>query len=301
MSRYLLVTGGAGFIGSHICKALARVGMIPVVYDNLSTGYRDNVRWGPLVEGDLQDRRRLTTAIRKYRPRGVIHCAASDYVSESIAHSRKYDYHNVGGSLALLETCLGEGLDRFVFSSRCATYGMPAFLPIREEMAQVPIDPYERTKLIFESMLDDYAAAYGLRYVMLRYFDADGADPTEELWERHGTDYADGTCVRDQMDIWDLAQAHVAAVDYLLAGGISLGLNLGSEQATSVREILGAIRHVAGKVVPLVFEKRRADDPPMHFSDTSEARIRFDFAPLFSDIHTIIRTAAPSFGVRVSS
>lgn len=327
MSRYLLVTGGAGFIGSHVCKALARVGMIPVVYDNLSTGHRDNVRWGPLVEGDLQDRRRLTTAIRKYRPQSVIHCAASGYVGESVAHSRKYDCGNVGGSLALLETCLGEGLDRFVFPSRCATYGKPAFLPVREEMAQVPIDPYERTKLIFESMLDDYAAAYGLRYVTLRYLNAAGADPAEELSERHnpetcsiprallaaagkidklqvyGTDYAppDGACLCDYIDICDLAQAHVSAVDYLLAGGTSLSLNLGSEQATRVREILGSIRHVASKVVPMVFETRRADDPPMHFSDTREARTRLGFAPLFSDIHTIIRTAAPSFGFKVSS
>ncbi|MEZ2128487.1 MULTISPECIES: NAD-dependent epimerase/dehydratase family protein [unclassified Sinorhizobium] len=291
MYRYLLVTGGAGFIGSHICRALARVGVVPVVYDNLSTGHPDNVRWGPLVEGDLQDRRRLTTAIRKYRPQGVIHCAASAHVGESSAHPRKYDCSNVGGSLALLETCLGEGLDRFVFSSRCATYGIPAFLPIREEMAHVPIDPYERTKLIFESMLDDYVAAYGLRYVTLRYFNAADADPAEELSEWHDA---------ETHHICDLAQAHVSAIDYLLAGGTSLSLNLGSDQATSVREILGSIRHVTGKVVPLVFEKRRADDPPLHFSDAREARIRLGFAPLFSDIHTIIRMA-PSFGFRLSS
>lgn len=297
MSHYLLVTGGAGFTGSHICKALARAGMVPVVYDNLSTGHPDNVRWGPLVEGDLQDRRRLTTAIREYRPDGVINCVASDYV---------------GGSLALLETCLDEGLDRFVFSSSCATYGSPAFLPIREDMAQVPANSYGRTKLIFERMLDDYAAVYGLRYVTLRYFNAAGADLAGELSERYdpetrpipgridklqvyGTDYAtpDGTRAPDCIHVCDLAQAHVSAVDYLLAGGASLSLNLGSGHGASVKEILEAIRHVTSKVVPVIFEKRRAGDPPMLFSDTREARIRLGFAPLFSDIHTMIRMPAP--------
>lgn len=326
MSRYILVTGGAGFIGSHICKSLARGGMTPVAFDNLSTGHSDSVRWGPLICGELQDRKALAATIREYRPECVIHCAANAYVGESVEDPQKYYRNNVAGSLALLDTCLDERLDQIVFSSSCATYGIPSRLPIDEESEQSPVNPYGRTKLIFEMMLRDYAAAYGLRYATLRYFNAAGADPDGELAERHdpethliprallaaagkidrldvfGFDYAtpDGTCVRDYIHVTDLARAHVAAVRYLANGGPSLSVNLGSGRGTSVQEILEAIRQVTDRSVPVSRERRRAGDPPILFADTRKAWAALGFEPTLSDIETIIRTAAPSFGLEVA-
>lgn len=264
MPRYILVTGGAGFIGSHICKALSRAGMIPVTYDNLSTGHADSVRWGPLIRGELGDAVALRRTMAEFSPDCVIHCGANAYVGESVEMPRKYYRNNVVGSLTLLEACLDQDIDRIVFSSSCATYGVPASLPIREETPQQPVNPYGRTKLIIEMALEDFAAAYGIRFAALRYFNAAGADPDGELAERHepethliprallaaagrlerldifGTDYstADGTCVRDYIHVSDLAQAHLAAVNHLMAGGGSLSVNLGSGRGTSVREFL---------------------------------------------------------------
>ncbi len=185
MPRYILVTGGAGFIGSHICKALSRAGMIPVAYDNLSTGHADSVRWGPLIRGELGDAVALRRTMAEFSPDCVIHCGANAYVGESVEMPRKYYRNNVVGSLTLLEACLDQDIDRIVFSSSCATYGVPASLPIREETPQQPVNPYGRTKLIFEMALEDFAAAYGIRFAALRYFNAAGADPDGELAERH--------------------------------------------------------------------------------------------------------------------
>lgn len=326
MSRYIMVTGGAGFIGSHICKALGRAGMVPVTYDNLSTGHADSVRWGPLVQGDIADVARLRWAMGEFSPDCVIHCAANAYVGESVEHPRKYYHNNVIGSLGLLEACLDRNIDRIVFSSSCATYGIPASLPIREEGVQKPVNPYGRTKLIFEMALEDYASAYDLRFVALRYFNAAGADPEGELTERHepethlipralmaasgrvrkldvfGTDYAtpDGTCVRDYIHVSDLAQAHLAAVNHLLSGGERLSVNLGSGAGTSIGQILDSIRRVTSRDVPVAYQPRRAGDPPVLFADTGKAMAALGFSPIYSNIDTIIRTAAPSFGLEVT-
>ncbi|ABC88895.1 UDP-glucose 4-epimerase protein [Rhizobium etli CFN 42] len=327
MSRYILVTGGAGFIGSHICKALARAGMIPVTYDNLSTGHADSVRWGPLIRGELGDAMALRRTMAEFSPDCVIHCGANAYVGESVEMPRKYYRNNVVGSLTLLEACLDQEIDKIVFSSSCATYGVPASLPIREESPQQPVNPYGRTKLIFEMALEDFAAAYGICFAALRYFNAAGADPEGELAERHepethliprallaaagrlerldifGTDYstADGTCVRDYIHVSDLAQAHLAAVNHLMAGGDSLSVNLGSGRGTSVREILEAIYRTTGHEVPVRYRSRRAGDPPILFANTARAKAELGFAPILSDIDTIIRTAGPTFGLEVTA
>ncbi|MGO4118205.1 UDP-glucose 4-epimerase GalE [Rhizobium ruizarguesonis] len=327
MPRYILVTGGAGFIGSHICKALSRAGMIPVTYDNLSTGHADSVRWGPLIRAELADAATLRRTLAEFSPDCVIHCGANAYVGESIDMPRKYYRNNVVGSLTLLEACLDQDIERIVFSSSCATYGIPASLPIREESPQHPVNPYGRTKLIFEMALEDFAAAYGIRFAALRYFNAAGADPDGELAERHhpethliprallaaagrlerldifGTDYAteDGTCVRDYVHVSDLAQAHLAAVNHLMAGGGSLSVNLGSGRGTSVREILEAIYRASGREVPVNYRARRAGDPPILFANTARAKAELGFAPVLSDIDTIIRTAGPTFGLKVTA
>jgi UDP-arabinose 4-epimerase len=327
MPRYILVTGGAGFIGSHICKALSRAGMIPVTYDNLSTGHADSVRWGPLIRAELADAATLRRTLAEFSPDCVIHCGANAYVGESVDMPRKYYRNNVVGSLTLLEACLDQDIERIVFSSSCATYGIPASLPIREESPQHPINPYGRTKLIFEMALEDFAAAYGIRFAALRYFNAAGADPEGELAERHhpethliprallaaagrlerldifGTDYAteDGTCVRDYVHVSDLAQAHLAAVNHLMAGGGSLSVNLGSGRGTSVREILEAIYRASGREVPVNYRARRVGDPPILFANTARAKAELGFAPVLSDIDTIIRTAGPTFGLEVTA
>ncbi|MBY5456472.1 UDP-glucose 4-epimerase GalE [Rhizobium beringeri] len=327
MPRYILVTGGAGFIGSHICKALSRAGMIPVTYDNLSTGHADSVRWGPLIRAELADAATLRQTLAEFSPDCVIHCGANAYVGESVDMPRKYYRNNVVGSLTLLEACLDQDIERIVFSSSCATYGVPASLPIREESPQHPVNPYGRTKLIFEMALEDFAAAYGIRFAALRYFNAAGADPDGELAERHhpethliprallaaagrlerldifGTDYAteDGTCVRDYVHVSDLAQAHLAAVNHLMAGGGSLSVNLGSGRGTSVREILEAIFRASGREVPVNYRARRAGDPPILFANTARAKAELGFSPVLSDIDTIIRTAGPTFGLEVTA
>ncbi|MDR9775835.1 UDP-glucose 4-epimerase GalE [Rhizobium hidalgonense] len=327
MPRYILVTGGAGFIGSHICKTLSRAGMVPVTYDNLSTGHADSVRWGPLIRADLADAATLRRTLAEFSPDCVIHCGANAYVGESVEMPRKYYRNNVVGSLTLLEACLDQEIDRIVFSSSCATYGVPASLPIREETPQHPVNPYGRTKLIFEMALEDFAAAYGIRFAALRYFNAAGADPDGELAERHqpethliprallaaagrlerldifGTDYRteDGTCVRDYIHVSDLAQAHLAAVNHLIADGGSLSVNLGSGRGTSVREILEAIHRATGREVPVRYHPRRAGDPPILVADTARAKAELGFVPALSDIDTIIRTAGPTFGLEVKA
>ncbi|MGZ2458744.1 UDP-glucose 4-epimerase GalE [Rhizobium anhuiense] len=327
MPRYILVTGGAGFIGSHICKALSRAGMTPVTYDNLSTGHADSVRWGPLIRGELADAAMLRRTLAEFSPDCVIHCGANAYVGESVDMPRKYYRNNVVGSLTLLEACLDQDIDRIVFSSSCATYGVPDSLPIREESPRLPVNPYGRTKLIFEMALEDFAAAYGIRFAALRYFNAAGADPDGELAERHdpethliprallaaagrlerldifGTDYAteDGTCVRDYIHVSDLAQAHLAAVNHLMADGGSLSVNLGSGRGTSMREILEAIRRASGREVPVRYRSRRIGDPPILFANTARAKAELGFVPVFSDIDTIIRTAGPTFGLEMTA
>jgi UDP-glucose-4-epimerase len=326
-TRCVLVTGGAGFIGSHTCKLLATHGFVPVTYDNLSTGHRDSVRWGPLVEADILDTAALTGALLEHRPLAVIHFAASAYVGESVIDPAKYYRNNVSGMFSLLDACRSAGLKEIIFSSSCATYGIPDRLPISESALQRPINPYGHSKLIAEQMLRDHAAAYGMRYAALRYFNACGADLEGELGERHlpethlipcallaasgrhehlaifGDDYdtADGTCIRDYIHVADLARAHLLALRHLLDGGENLAVNLGTGRGISVLEILHSIRRITGRAVPIRIESRRAGDPPVLYADPSLARSRLGFSAEHSDIDTIIRTAAPFFDLRVQS
>ena len=321
--KLVLVTGGAGYIGSHCCKLLARHGYLPVVYDNLSTGNRKAVKWGPLIVGDVSDHAALATALRDHAPVAVLHFAASAYVGESVADPAKYYQNNIGGMIALLDCCREAKIVNFVFSSSCATYGVPDLLPITESTPQRPINPYGRTKLICEGMLQDYSLAYGLRYVALRYFNAAGADPDAELGEWHtpethliprailaaatqtgqlevfGDDYptADGTCIRDYIHVSDLAEAHVAALRHLLAGGGDLSVNLGTGIGHSILEVLSTIKRITGKEVPATFKPRRSGDPPILVANAKKAGQLLDFVPKFSDLDTIIKTAAPFFGL----
>ncbi len=319
----VLVTGGAGYIGSHTCKVLAAHGIEPITYDNLSTGHRDAVRWGPFVEGDILDTESLTAALRVYRPVTVIHFAASAYVGESVDDPAKYYRNNVVGTLSLLDACRAVDVFNIVFSSSCATYGVPDKLPIVEATSQEPINPYGRSKLVVEQVLRDYAVAYQLRWVALRYFNACGADPDGEIGELHdpethiiprallaasgglphlaifGDDYdtSDGTCVRDYIHVTDLARAHVLAVKYLLDGGENIALNLGTGRGISIREILNSINRVTARAVPITIEPRRPGDPPALLADPTLARKCLGFSAELSDIDTIVRTAAPMFGL----
>jgi UDP-arabinose 4-epimerase len=317
----ILVTGGAGYIGSHTCKLLRQQGFEPVTVDNLSTGHASSVRWGPLVEADIRDTGALVAVMRLHRPAAVIHFAASAYVGESVMDPARYYSNNVVGTASVLAACREAGVSRLVFSSSCATYGIPDTLPISEDAPQRPISPYGRTKLIGEQMLDDHAAAYGLGFAALRYFNACGADPDGELGEWHdpethivpraimaasglvshldlyGVDYPtpDGTCIRDYIHVADLARAHVLAARHLLNGGADLKLNLGSGSGASIRQLLAAVHAEIGRPVPVLVRPRRAGDPPALYADITRAAVELGFTPALSDLATIVRTAAPFF------
>lgn len=317
MMQSILVTGGAGYVGSHACKALAAAGFVPVTYDNLGRGHRKAVRWGPLVEGDLQDRERLVETIRVHQPAAVMHFAAFAYVGESVGDPALYYQNNVGGTLALLSAMRETGIAGLVFSSTCAVYGNPGEVPIHETAPQRPVNPYGETKLAIERALHWYAGAYGLRSVSLRYFNAAGADPDGEIGEEHdpethliplvvraalgqtapvsvfGTDYstADGTPVRDYIHVADLAEAHVCALRYLEAGGDSAAFNLGTGRGHSVREIIAAVESATGRSVPRREMVRRPGDPPNLVADAALATAKLGWRPKYSDLPTIVRTA----------
>jgi UDP-glucose-4-epimerase GalE len=313
----VLVTGGAGYIGSHACKALAEAGFVPVVYDNLGIGNRWAVRWGPLEEGDILDGDRLAAVFAAYRPVAVMHFAALALVGESVTDPGKYYRNNVVGAINLLDAARGAGAV-FVFSSTCATYGIPERVPIDEDTPQQPINPYGTTKLMIEQALTDYGAAYGLRSASLRYFNAAGADPDGEIGEARaiethlvplmmeailgrrpplkvfGTDYPtpDGTAVRDYVHVTDLAAAHVRALRYLLGGGGSIALNLGTGRGHSVLEVIAAAEAGTGRRVPHDFGPRRAGDPPVLVADPrrSVAVLDLDLAG-FRSLEEIVATA----------
>lgn len=313
----VLVAGGAGYIGSHTCKALAAGGFLPVVYDNLSTGHRSFVRWGPLVEGDLLDRETLAGAFRAHRPAAVVHLAACAEVEHSFVDPARYWRNNLVGALNLMDAACAEEVVPFVFSSTCAVYGAPAAVPIREDAPLLPVNPYGRTKLAVERALTDFDGAYGLRSIRLRYFNACGADPDGEIGENHdpethlvprailaaighlaeltvfGNDYAtvDGTSVRDYVHVSDLADAHVAAVRRLTGGGSSLSVNLGAGRGLSVREVLDAVARVTNLQVPYRIAPRRRGDAPVLVADTSRAQRLLGFRTPRSDPETIVRTA----------
>ena len=317
-SKVVLVTGGAGYIGSHACKALAARGFLPVTFDNLSRGHEDAVRWGPLERGDLADQGRLGEVFERHRPGAVLHFAAFAYVGESTADPALYYRNNVAGSLSLFEAMATNGVERLVFSSTCATYGVPPQGLIDEATPQAPINPYGATKLMVERMLRDLAGAGKLRSIALRYFNAAGADPDGEIGERHepethliplaigaargtsppltvfGDDYptADGTCIRDYIHVSDLAEAHVAALEAIERGPAFDAFNLGTGQGHSVRDILAAVAEATGKAVPFTMGPRRDGDPPMLVSDARRANDILGWHPQISSIASIVGSAA---------
>jgi UDP-arabinose 4-epimerase len=315
--RAVLVTGGAGYVGSHACKALAQAGYVPVTLDNLVNGHRRAVKWGPLEQGDIADRELVRALVAKHRPLALMHFAAFAYVGESVAEPEKYYLNNVVGSLKLLEACRAGGVDKVIFSSSCAVYGVPARLPIAEDQPRWPVNPYGRSKLLVENALADYDRAYRLRSVSLRYFNAAGADPQGEIGELHepethliplvldavvgarphlsvhGNDYPtrDGTCVRDYVHVTDLATAHVAALEYLLAGGATHALNLGTGEGHSVLQVVEAAERATGRRAPLVFGPRRAGDPPELVADASRAAEVLRWRPRHSELDDIVASA----------
>ena len=317
MRGTVLVTGGAGYVGAHGCKALAEAGYQPVVYENLVHGHEAAVRWGPLERGELSDRVRLDAVFGRYKPQAVMHFAAFTAVGESVADPGKYYRNNVAGSLSLFEATVAHGVGQLVFSSTAATYGLPARIPITEDEPNNPINPYGRSKLMVEQMLFDFERAHGLRSAIMRYFNAAGASPDGEIGETHdpethliplaldavagkgseltvfGTDYPtpDGTCIRDYIHVGDLADAHVRALDRLADGGATRAYNLGTGSGVSVREILDAAERITGRAVPHRFGPRREGDPPVLVSDASRARSELGWQSRMSDIDTIVATA----------
>jgi UDP-arabinose 4-epimerase len=313
----VLVTGGAGYIGSHACKALAKSGYLPVAYDNLVYGHEWAVKWGPFERGDILDRARLDEVIGKYKPVAVMHFAAFAYVGESVTDPGKYYRNNVAGSLTLIEAAHDAGIANFVFSSSCATYGTPAQVPITEDQPQNPVNPYGASKLMVERILADFSRAHGLRSIALRYFNAAGADPDTQIGEAHdpethliplvldaasgrretltifGTDYdtPDGTCIRDYIHVTDLADAHVKAVAALNAGAPSGAYNLGLGRGFSVREVIAAAERETGLKIPVAFGPRRAGDPARLVSDPSKVRDALGWQPQITELARMLRTA----------
>lgn len=283
----ICVTGGAGYIGSHTCKLLANSGHEVFVYDNLSTGHRDAVKWGEFYYGDIRDTQNLRACLKKIRPDGIIHFAAHTYVGESVHNPGKYFSNNVGGTLSILEAMRDENVLAIVVSGTCAVYGQPESVPIREDCPMAPINPYGASKLFMERMLSDFEIAHGISWMSLRYFNAAGSSPDGEIGERHhpethliprviqaglgqidaidifGVDYPtpDGTCIRDYIHVDDLAKAHLLAIEHVVLGNPSMPLNLGTGKGYSVQEIIDGVSRLAGMTVPARVRERRAGDP----------------------------------------
>ncbi|CCE12224.1 UDP-glucose 4-epimerase (UDP-galactose 4-epimerase) (Galactowaldenase) [Bradyrhizobium sp. STM 3843] len=313
----ILIAGGAGYIGAHCGKAVAEAGFLPVCYDDLTTGHRSFVQWGPLVVGDIADSIKVATVIRQYDVQAVMHLAASSAVGESVADPQKYYLNNVVGTLGLLQGMRAAGCNRLVFSSTGAVYGNAGREPIPESAAGPTVNPYGRSKYMIEQILADYRAAYGFSSICLRYFNACGADASAVIGELRnpethlipralmailghvadfaifGTDYdtPDGTAVRDYIHVDDLGAAHIAAVELLLQGNPGGAFNLGTGTGCSVREIVDAIRTETGESVPLVYRERRAGDPAILVADPSQAERQLGFKARRSDLGTIIRSA----------
>ena len=313
----ILITGGAGYIGSHINKMLAQKGYETLVFDNLVYGHREAVKWGVLEIGDLADEKQLDEIFEKYPIDSVFHFAAYAYVGESVTAPSKYYNNNVANTLHLLDTMKKHDVKHMVFSSTCATYGVPQQMPITEEMEQKPINPYGASKRMIERILSDYQKAYGLNYCCLRYFNAAGADPDGEIGESHdpethliplilaaaagdresikvfGMDYPtrDGSCIRDYIHVTDLADAHLRAMDYLKRGGESTCMNLGNCVGNTVLEVNEAAKKVTGREIPVVLDKPRPGDPPALVGSAKKAEQLLGWKPKYGEISVILEHA----------
>ncbi|UCE74468.1 MAG: UDP-glucose 4-epimerase GalE [Methanomassiliicoccales archaeon] len=317
MGQVMLITGGAGYIGSHAVKELRRKGHRPLVYDNLSTGHRWAVRRDELIKGDLGDKEHLQEVIKKEKPVAVMHFAGSIVVSESVERPEFYFRNNVINSFNLLEAMLVSGVKYFIFSSSAAVYGIPRQIPIPEDHPLGPMNPYGEGKVFVERALQWYEEGHGLKYISLRYFNAAGADPEGELGENHnpethliprilevasgkrpfieiyGTNYDthDGTCIRDYIHVTDLAQAHILALDALLDGTSSRIYNLGNQRGFSVREVLEAARGVTRCSIPARESPRRAGDPPVLVASSKRIKEELSWKPIYDDLARILSTA----------
>jgi UDP-glucose 4-epimerase len=313
----ILVTGGAGYIGSHCCKALSEKGLHPVTLDNLVYGHRNFVRWGEFFQGDVGNPADLEKLFNQHQIDAVMHFAAYAYVGESMQEPIKYYENNLRNTIELLHAVVENGIQYFVFSSTCATYGNPDKIPIDEKHPQNPINPYGRTKRMIEEVLQDYAAAYDLKYTSLRYFNAAGADPDGEIGEDHdpethliplvldvaaakrasvkvfGTDYEtpDGTCIRDYIHVTDLAEAHILALQRLMDGADSSNYNLGTGQGFSVLDVIERAQHITGKDIRAENGDRRPGDPPVLIASNEKAIAELGWNPIYADLDDIIGTA----------
>ncbi|RUS64829.1 UDP-glucose 4-epimerase GalE [Pseudorhodobacter sp. E13] len=315
--KAVLVTGGAGYIGSHACKALKAAGFLPVTYDSLVTGWRQAVKYGPLIEGDLTDRARLDAAFAEYKPVAVMHFAALSQVGEAMRAPGRYWHNNVAGSLSLIEATIAAGVRHFVFSSTCATYGEHDNVVLDENTPQRPLNAYGASKRAIEDMLRDFQAAYGLEHVIFRYFNVAGSDPEAEVGECHrpethlipvmleavagqrdgltvhGTDYdtPDGTCIRDYVHVCDLVDAHVLGLRWLQNGKGSRVFNLGTGKGFSVREVIDAARTVTNREVPYTEGPRRGGDATRLVSGSQRAAEELGWEPQRSSMPMMIADA----------
>lgn len=313
----ILVCGGAGYIGSHINKQLHQEGYETVVFDNLVYGHREAVKWGTFEQGDLSRIEEIERVFEKYSIEAVFHFAAYAYVGESVTEPEKYYYNNVVNTLNLLKVMRKYGCNRIIFSSTCATYGEPECVPITEDMPQNPINPYGATKLMMERIFKDYHMAYGLEFVVLRYFNAAGADSEGEIGESHnpethiiplvldaasgrreeikvfGTDYdtEDGSCVRDYIHVYDLATAHLLALHYLEQGEESDFFNLGNEHGTSVLQVIESVRKVTGREFKVTLAARRPGDPAKLVGSSQKAQRILGWTPVYGEIDKIVEHA----------
>lgn len=315
--KNILVVGGAGYIGSHMCKRLSTCGFLPVVLDNLSRGHRQAVKWGPFIEGSISDRNLLKRVFKEHRIEAVMHYAAYCYVGESVKYPSMYYQNNLADTICLLSEMVEAGITNFVFSSSCAVYGEPEEIPITEAQPKNPVNPYGRTKHMVEQILDDFRDTYGLESVSLRYFNAAGADPEGELGEDHqpethliplsiqtalgqreeiqvfGDDYPthDGTCIRDYIHIEDLAQAHMIALERLLDGEGGDKFNLGNGQGYSVRQVIDITRKITAKSIKVKVVDRRDGDPAVLVGSSDKAKSELGWKPRFPDLQSIVETA----------
>ena len=312
----IFIVGGAGYIGSHVNKFLSNKGYKTLIFDNLSKGHEEFVKWGEFIKGDLKDRRLLDRIFREYDISAVMHFAALTDVRESIQDPRSYYKNNFKNTLNLIEAMQKSNVKNFIFSSTCAVYGNPIKVPITEDHPCNPISPYGRSKLMIENILEDYSNAYDFNYVSLRYFNAAGADPQTEIGEWHkpethlipiildvaigkrenvqifGTDYPtpDGTCIRDYIHVMDLADAHYRALKFLEEDKSGI-FNLGNGDGFSVKEIIETCREVTGKKIPAIESQRRPGDPPRLIGSSKKAREILGWKPKFTSIKSIIETA----------